>query len=128
MYSVEEVKQYVKESHFQRGAIFNPIRFEREFLTFLTTRKMVTKFLRTGVVNDKLLVNNVILLLNSFGIPLTNRAVRLICNDNQYAVLKAILIFLSCFREVEGPDVEPNRVMVDILRDVERRYHLEHCR
>lgn len=126
MISVEEIKQFVRESHVQKGAVFNPLKFETEFANLVTTRKMITRFLKTGVINDKLIVNNVICALNSFGIPLGNRAFRLLCTDDQYSVIKAILLFLGCWDASVGINVPPNRIIVDILRDVTRRYHLEH--
>lgn len=126
MISVEEIKQLVRDQHTQRGAVFNPLKFETEFANLVTTRKMITRFLKTGVINDKLIVNNVICALNSFGLTLGNRAFRLLCTDDQYAVVKAILLFLGCWDASAGCEIEPNRVIVDILCDVQRRYHLEH--
>lgn len=126
MIPVEEVKQFVREGHVQRGAIFNPVKFETEFANLVTTRKMIARFLKTGVINDKLIVNNVICALNSFGAPLGNRAFRMLCTDEQFEVVKAILLFLRCWHPGVGENIEPNRIIVDILRDVSRRYNLEH--
>jgi len=126
MIPVEEVKQFVRESHVQRGVVFNPVKFESEFANLVTTRKMIARFLKTGVINDKLIVNNVICALNAFGLILGNRAFRMLCTDEQFSVIKAILMFLRCYRPGIGEVIEPNRIIVDILRDVSRRYHLDH--
>jgi hypothetical protein len=126
MISVDEVKQFVREGHTQRGSVFNPVKFETEFANLVTTRKMITRFLKTGVINDKLITNNVICALNAFGIVLGNRAFRMLCTDKQFEVVKAILMFIGCQYPHVGPDIVPNRIIVDILRDVARRYHLEH--
>jgi hypothetical protein len=126
MLSVEEVKQFVREGHAQRGAIFNPVKFETEFANLVTTRKMISRFLKTGVINDKLITNNIICALNAFKIPLANQAFRMLCTDEQFAIVKAILLFLGCNTPQVGLEIDPNRIIVDILRDVSRRYHLEH--
>ena len=126
MIPVDEVKQFVREGHTQRGAIFNPVKFESEFANLVTTRKMIARFLKTGVINDKLIVNNIICALNAFGTNLGNRAFRMLCTDEQFAVVKAILLFLRQWYPAVGETIEPNRIIVDILRDVSRRYHLEH--
>lgn len=126
MIPVEEVKQFVREGHVQRGAIFNPVKFETEFANLVTTRKMIARFLKTGAINDKLIVNNIICALNAFGTPLGNRAFRMLCTDEQFAVVKAILLFLRCWHPGVADVIEPNRIIVDILRDVSRRYNLEH--
>jgi len=126
MITVDEIKQFVREGHTQRGAIFNPVKFETEFANLMTTRKMITRFLKTGVINDKLVVNNTICALNAFGIPLANRAFRMLCTDEQFGVVKAILMFLRCLHPGVGDCIEANRIIIDILRDVERRFNLDH--
>lgn len=126
MITVDEIKQFVREGHTQRGVIFNPVKFEAEFANLMTTRKMITRFLKTGVINDKLVVNNTICALNAFGIPLANRAFRMLCTDEQFGVVKAILLFLRCLHPGVGDRIESNRIIVDILRDVERRFNLDH--
>lgn len=63
--------------------IHNPKAFERDFNVFLTTKKMATRFIRTGKLNEKLLINNVVTALNLFGVKKANQIFRLICDDVQ---------------------------------------------
>lgn len=100
--------------------------FEREFNMFMTTRKMTTRFLKTGVVNEKLLVNNVVTTLNVFGATKVTMIFRNLLDDVQFSVVKAILIFLKQYDFKVAPNVYPNRIMVDILKDTSVRYNLEH--
>lgn len=100
--------------------------FERDFNFFLTTKKMITRFLKTGNINEKLLINNVVTALNVFGPVKVTLIFRHLTNDVQFSVVKAILMFLKQYDFRVGQDVYPNRIVVDILKDMSVRYNLEH--
>lgn len=121
----DAIKAYAKEGYAGRG-VFSPKLFIRDMNTIMTTKKMITRFLSSGALNDKLMINNVILTLNSFGIQKTNVIFRMTCPDAQFGVVKAILMFLRSYRAEVGSNIEPNRIMVDILKDTATRYNLEH--
>jgi hypothetical protein len=121
----KDVKEFAKDGFKFRG-VFSEVHFEREFVVYITIRKMISRFLKTGEINDKLLINNIICTLNSFGIKKANVIFRLMCSDVQYSVVKAILMFLRCYDFSVGEDVYPNRIIVDILKDVSTRYSLDH--
>lgn len=105
---------------------FHEATFNRDFNVFSTTRKMITRFLKTGVVNDKLLINNVVTVLNIFGPKNVTLIFRYLMDDVQFSVVKAILMFLKQYDFRVGQDVYPNRIIVDILKDVSIRYNLDH--
>jgi hypothetical protein len=84
---------------------------------------MIRRFLNIGVINDKLILNNTIVCLNVFGIKKTNTIFRIICDDQEYSVIKACLIFLNSY-DLVNDNVKPNHVMRDILGDITHRYHI----
>lgn len=100
--------------------------FERDFNVFVTTKKMITRFLKTGNVNEKLLINNVVTVLNTFGPQKVTIIFRHLTNDVQFSVVKAILMFLKQYDYRVAAEVYPNRIIVDILKDMSVRYNLEH--
>lgn len=100
--------------------------FERDFNVFATTKKMITRFLKTGVVNEKLLINNVVTTLNVFGPRKVTLIFRHLTDDVQFSVVKAILMFLKQYDYRIGAEVYPNRIIVDILKDMSVRFNLEH--
>lgn len=105
---------------------FHQSTFERDFNVFVTTRKMITRFLKTGVINEKLLINNIVTTLNVFGAIKVTHIFRNLTDDVQFSVVKAVLMFLKQFDYRVAPEVYPNRIIVDILRDTSARYNLEH--
>ena len=100
--------------------------FDRDFNVFVTTKKMITRFLKTGVLNEKLIINNVVTVLNIFGPTKVTIIFRHLMDDVQFSVVKAILMFLKQYDYRVGQDVYPNRIIVDILKDMSVRYNLEH--
>lgn len=105
---------------------FHQATFEKDFNHFMTSRKMITRFLKTGVINEKLLLNTVVILLNVFGTEKVTVIFRILLEDVQFSVIKSFLMFLHQYDFRVGADVYPNRIIVDILRDTSIRFNLEH--
>lgn len=118
-------KELAKQAY-SSAAVFNDKAFDKDFNVFITTKKMISRFIRTGKFNEKLLVNNIVTTLNVFGSKTSNQVYRLILNDVQFSVVKAILMFLRQYDYKISPDVYPNRIVVDVLRDMTLRYNLDH--
>ncbi|QBP06259.1 hypothetical protein CPT_Mendera_058 [Stenotrophomonas phage Mendera] len=111
------------------GLTLTPVKaaeFDKDFAGFSTARRMVSRFLNTGLMNEKLLINNVVILLNVFGAQKTTGVFRVIMDDVQFSVVKAILMWLRQYDSTVSEEVYPNRIMVDILRDMNQRYNLDH--
>lgn len=118
------IRAFAKEGY-EGKQIFNPTKFKKDFDNFLTTKKMVSRFLKSGCLNEGLMINNVVIAINAFGIAKTNVIFRMVCPDSQFGVIKAILQFLRSYRPEVGKDIESNRIMQDVLKDLSVRYHLE---
>lgn len=91
-----------------------------------TIKKSITRWLTTGEINEKLLINNIIFILNCYGTRDATRIIHMSTNKEQFAVAKAVLIFLNQYNEKIGWNVEPHRVMVDMLSDTATRFNLTH--
>lgn len=106
--------------------VFHAKTFDKDFAVFMTTRKMIDRFLKTGSINEKLLINNVVVVLNIFGTKKVTAIFRVLLDDVQFSVAKAILMFLQQYDWTIGAEVWPNRIVVDILKDLTNRYNLGH--
>lgn len=124
-YEQDELEKLASEGY-GAGGFFNLHDFQKDLANIVTTKKMVSRFIKIGVLNDKLLMNNIVLSLNAFGITKANELLWMVCSEEQYAVVKAFLVFLGSHRSWLGEKIMPNRVIVDILKDTETRYNLSH--
>lgn len=125
-YTRDDLRAIGKKTYSNRSSFFNTYEFEKDINNILTAKKMISRFIKSGQLNEKLLLNNVIVSLNAFGIKTTNLLFRVICTDLQFSIIKAILMFLRCYDFSVSEDVEPHRIIVDILKDVEQRFNLNH--
>lgn len=98
--------------------------YEKAVHNFLVILRMVKRFLKTGNINEKLLINDVIIAINFFGAKKVNIILREILNNKEFGVIKSILLFLkTCYPPVTD-NVKSNRIIDDILKDTKQRYNL----
>lgn len=64
--------------------VFNEEEFKKDLYRFFITRRMSRRFSQSGVINDKLLLNNIIICLNIFGIEASNLIWTMICDNNEF--------------------------------------------
>jgi hypothetical protein len=100
---------------------FNEEEFKKDFFKFFIIRKMIKRFIDYGIIREKLILNNIIICLNVFGIDTTNYILRVICTDNEFSIVKSCLVFLNSFN-LQNDNTEINQVITDILNDITYRY------
>lgn len=99
--------------------LFNEEEFKKDFCRFYVIRKMSKRFLLTNQVSDKLLINNIIICLNIFGIKAVNMILQIICEEKEFEVIKSCLIFLN---SLSLDDHTHNKIMLSILKNIKHRY------
>ncbi len=102
---------------------FNDKMLKKDVYTFFVVRKMIKRFLVIGILNEKLILNNIIICLNIFGINKTNTIFRIICDDHEFSIIKSCLIFLNSYKLIND-STKPNRIVCDILNDISHRYQV----
>jgi hypothetical protein len=105
------------------NGFFNEIEFKKDIYNLFIIRKMIARFLRTGMINEKLLLNNIIISINTFGTKKVNQMLRIILSDDEFSVAKSMLLFIGCYC-LWDDEIESNRIIDDILADTAKRYHL----
>ena len=112
--------------NYSKGKVLNEEEFSKDYAVFLSTRRQISRFLSSSSINEKIIINNIVILLNIFGTIKVTKVFRLLLDDPQFSVVKAVLIFLRQYEWSIGQDVYPNRIMVDILKDTSHRFNLDH--
>ncbi len=117
----EEIVKLANGTYHKSG-FFNDVEFKKDLYNLYIIRKMIRRFLRSGNINEKLLLNNIIIAINVFGIEITNNIFELILSKDEFSVIKSALLFLGCYRATLN--IPSNRIVDDILHDVANRYSL----
>jgi hypothetical protein len=106
----------------EEGGFFNEPEFKKDIYNIFIIKKMVARFLRKGIINEKLLLNNIIIALNTFNVKETNEIFRLALGDDEFRVIKTFLLFLNSYDCDDS--LEPHDIILNILQDMSERYRL----
>lgn len=79
--------------------IFSREDFESDVNKIIILKKMFKRYHETGNLNERLALNNIIILLNVFGVEATNIILFYRLEKKYYPIIKTILIFLNSYRE-----------------------------
>lgn len=121
MPSKEEVKAVALAQYKARNRFFDLEEFEKEFSEFATVRKMISRFLKSDELNEKYILNKVIVCSNVFGSELAETIFFVICNPIQFSVVKACMVYQRLYTFKLNENIDPHRIMNDILRDMYNR-------
>ena len=119
-----EIVELAKQAHDKTG-FFNEVEFKKDVYNIFIIKKMVTRFLRSGNINEKLVLNNIIIALNTFDIERTNQILRMAMKDDEFSVVKSFLLFLDA-HTLRDDDVEPHEIINSILLDVAKRHNVRY--
>lgn len=119
----KRIIEIASEGYSVRG-FFNETEFKKDVQNIFVIKKMIKRFLKKSVINEKLLLNNIVISINVFGIKKVNQMLRVILSDEEFSVAKSMLLFLRCYC-LWDEKVESNRIIDDILADVAARFNLE---
>lgn len=92
--------------------------FIEDYKRLKYVKRLCRRYLATGRISERLLVNHLVLLHNVFGVAATARLLFLKCNDERmYSVLKTTLFYMGLVPEVvtgvDGEDIYMDSVPVD---------------
>jgi|ERR1017187_1952755 hypothetical protein len=69
--------------------------FEEDLQRILYIKRLLTKYCKTGVLKERLLLNHLIVIFNVFGLEAANRMLFFKLEEKDLEVIKPFLIFLS---------------------------------
>lgn len=89
--------------------------------SFFIIRKMARAFIKSGNMNEKLFINNLIIILNQVSISKTTESFIHICNEDELSVIKSCLLFLnSCDKKLNN--INSNARMNDVFQELRQQY------
>jgi hypothetical protein len=101
--------------------------FEEDLKRIKYIKRMLGKFLSTGVLKERLILNHIIILSNVFGVEFTTRMLFYKLPKKYYEVLKPFLLFLHYLpteiNSINGTiintnDIVMNPVVIQKLREI----------
>tara|TARA_Y100001937_G_scaffold79123_1_gene107270 strand:- start:13596 stop:13964 length:369 start_codon:yes stop_codon:yes gene_type:complete len=92
--------------------------FQQDLNRFKYLKRLLTRYDLTGELQERLILNHLIVLYNVFGIKPCNRMILFKINDSHYHYIKPFLVYLHYLAEDEMVDVGMDPHIVNILREV----------
>jgi len=102
---------------------YNPIgvdadEFKEDLHRLRYIKRQVNKFMVTGNISDRLILNHLIVFFNVFGIPAALKMLEFSFDLSQWRVLKPFLIFLRYIRNDQYTGITMNDHVIKKLREI----------
>ena len=85
---------------------------------FKYIKRLINKYIESGNLSDRLLLNHLIVVYNVFGIEAANRILELKLNDIHWTVIKPFLVFLRYITNDEYLETTMDPNVIEVLRKI----------
>lgn len=93
--------------------------FQEDLARFKYVKKLLNKYVETGIINERLLLNHLITMFNVFGIEPSLRMLEYRIEEKQHwEILKPCLIFLGYIKETDYAQYNLDVHIVQLLRKI----------
>ena len=92
--------------------------FEDDLARFKYIKRLLRRYRETGEIQERLVLNHLIILYNVFGIKAANRMVFFKIEKELWPILKPFLVYLNYLPETEKTEVPLDQYIVDVLRKI----------
>ena len=92
--------------------------FNDDLARFKYIKRLLRKYRQTGEIQERLVLNHLIILYNVFGIEAANRMVFYKLEEELWPAIKTFLVFLNYLPENERVEVPLDMTIANILRKI----------
>lgn len=111
------------ENYHTKPEFLNVYSIEDDLVIFMQIKKLITRFINSGEINEKLLLNKFIIISNLFKTQFIEMNLNKILDERSVFVANSFMIFLKMIDNSEYT-VQSDRVVDDILMNVKARFNL----
>ena len=102
--------------HYDNPYLFDTIEFYEDLSRFKYLKKLFSRYQETGELNERLVLNHLIIIYNVFGVEATTKLLFLKM-DNYSSYIKPFLLLLNCLPDViynvEGRNIITSHILMD---------------
>lgn len=85
---------------------------------FKYIKRLISRYRQSGELQERLLINHVVILANVFGIEAAVRMLWYKINQSNWDIIKTILIYLDYIKEEDSIEVGLDQHLVEKLRNI----------
>lgn len=96
----------------------DPEEFYEDLNRFKYIKRLVNKYLDSGKISERLILNHIITVFNAFDIKPTLKILEFKFDERQWEVLKPFLVFLKHIQNDQYVEVKMDQYVVEQLRKI----------
>lgn len=104
--------------HYNNPTFSDIEEFHEDLKRFKYIKRLVNRYLETGELSERLILNHLIVVQNSFGIEASLNILSLKLESKHWTVIKPFLIFLRYITNDQFIEVQMDKYVVDKLRKI----------
>lgn len=104
--------------HYYKPNCIDAEEFYEDLKRFKYLKRLINRYEETGVLSERLILNHIIVIFNTFGIEPSLRMLELKINTKYWHVIKPFLIFLNYIRNDQYTNVIMDKNVVEKLRNI----------
>lgn len=92
--------------------------FYEDLKRFKYIKRLLNRYLEQDELAERLILNHLIVIFNSFGIEASLNILELKLDDNHWPVIKPFLVYLRYIRNDQYTGIAMDQKAVDVLREI----------
>ena len=104
--------------HYRNPSFSDIDEFYEDLKRYKYIKRLVNRYLDAGQLSERLILNHLIVIFNSFGIEAGLEILKLKLNEKHWPVIKPFLIFLNYIKNNELLGIEQDKIVVEALRKI----------
>jgi hypothetical protein len=92
--------------------------FYEDLKRFKYIKRLVNRYIENGDLAERLILNHIIVVFNSFGVEATLNILELKLDEKHWPVIKPFLIFLKYIENDQYTGIEMDQTVVNALRKI----------
>jgi hypothetical protein len=92
--------------------------FEEDLKRFKYLKRLLNRYKNNGDLQERLILNHIIVIYNVFGIEASNRMMQFKIDDSYWPALKPFLIYLGYLSESEKIEIAMDLNVIEVLRKI----------
>ena len=104
--------------HYNNPEATDVLEFKEDLSRFKYLKRLLKRYEISGDLQERLILNHLIVIYNVFGVKAADRMVWFKINEEHYSYIKPFLIFLNFLREEDRIDISLDIEIVKRLREI----------
>lgn len=92
--------------------------FQEDLHRFKYLKRLLNKYLETGNLSERLILNHLIVIFNSFNIEASLNILELKLEEKHWPVIKPFLVFMKYITNEQYTGISMDKKVVAVLRDI----------